>query len=229
MLVFWTCNLFGRNCIANDMLVSFLLKGYNPVLFLWILNFLYVVLCLWILNFLLALYHLVYVLESVPFEIMQEYARKLLFWLSLVDLCLLSLEGLPLLVGFFRKLLSILVWMTSMPIFVLNRTPYEHCFYLLLLRKIIVLFFLLEVMDWELELGPGPSSWAVGCGEETDGKRIMICILMSIHNPLRLLLIKEENNVSCLLSFRFPPCRSPWILVKVQTLRLKISVMFSNH
>ncbi|MFQ6645541.1 hypothetical protein Gotur_019877 [Gossypium turneri] len=34
---------------------------------------------------------------------MQDYTQKILFWLSLA-LCLLSLGGLPPLVGFFEKL-----------------------------------------------------------------------------------------------------------------------------
>jgi NAD(P)H-quinone oxidoreductase subunit 2 len=50
-----------------------------------------------------SLYYLVYVPELKTFEIMQDYTRKILFWLSILP-CLLSLGGLPPLAGFFRKL-----------------------------------------------------------------------------------------------------------------------------
>jgi NADH:ubiquinone oxidoreductase subunit 2 (subunit N) len=58
------------------------------------------------------------------------YTKDPFLALSLA-ICLLSLGGLPPLVGLFKKL-SILVWMESRPIFLgFNRTPYERSLYLL--------------------------------------------------------------------------------------------------
>jgi hypothetical protein len=98
--------------------VSLLRTGGKP-------EYLYVVLYLHELELLLTLYYLVYVLEQITFEIMQDL-HKISFFDSLFSSMSLIPRRPSSTSKFLQKTLSIPVWMASRPIFLdLNRTPYN--------------------------------------------------------------------------------------------------------